>query len=106
MKRLKFSEPLPDLVLSGEKDSTWRINDDKDITIDDVLSLCRDDGTEFARAKVKWIKLTRFRYLTEEDKQGHESFSTDEEMYRTYSGYYDTNVTPDTPLKIIKYKLM
>ncbi|MFH1174106.1 MAG: ASCH domain-containing protein [archaeon] len=106
MKRLKFSEPLPDLVLSREKDSTWRINDDKNITLDDVLSLCRNDGAEFARAKVKWIKLTKFRYLTEEDKQGHESFSTNEEMYRTFSEYYTINVTPDTPLKIIKYELI
>jgi hypothetical protein len=106
MKRLKFSESLPELVLSREKDSTWRINDDKDISIDDVLSLCRSDGIEFARARVKWIKITRFRYLTDEDKQGHESFSSDVEMYRTYSGYYNMDVTPDTPLKIIKYELL
>lgn len=106
MKRLKFSEPLPEMILSGEKDSTWRIDDDKDITIDDILSLCHNDGTEFAKAKVKWVKYTRFRYLTEEDKQGHESFSTDEEMYRTYSAYYGMNVLPDTALKIIKYELI
>lgn len=106
MKKLKFSEPLPDLILSGEKYDTWRINDDKNITIDDVLSLCRNDGTEFARAKIKWIKRTRFQYLTDEDKKGHESFATDEEMYKTYSQYYKMDITPDTPLKIIKYELL
>ena len=105
IKVFKFSDPLPDLVLSGKKDTTWRIGHD-DVTIDNVLSLCRDDGTEFARAKPKWIKSTRFGYLTEEDKKGHESFSSDEEMYRTYSRYYNINVTPDTPLNVIKYELL
>ncbi|MFH1916422.1 MAG: ASCH domain-containing protein [Nanoarchaeota archaeon] len=106
MKRLKFAEPLPTLVLSGQKDSTWRINDDKDITIDDILSLCRTDGSEFARGRVKWIKHTRFCYLTDEDRKGHESFSSDEEMHATYSSYYGQPISSQTPLKIIKYELL
>ena len=53
-----------------------------------------------------WVKLIRFGYLTEEDKQGHEPFSSDEEMYKTYSGYYNIEVTSNTPLKIIKFQLI
>lgn len=30
-KTLNFYDNLPELVLSGEKTTTWRINDDKDI---------------------------------------------------------------------------
>ncbi len=36
---LKFSEPLPERILSGKKTSTWRVNDDRGITKDDKLSL-------------------------------------------------------------------
>ncbi len=39
MKRLRFSEPLPELILSGRKTVTWRINDEKNIQQGDVLSL-------------------------------------------------------------------
>ncbi|MDP7457764.1 MAG: hypothetical protein QGH47_03490 [Candidatus Woesearchaeota archaeon] len=39
MKQLKFSEPLPKLILEGEKDTTWRINDKQSIEFGDALSL-------------------------------------------------------------------
>jgi hypothetical protein len=106
MKKLKFSEPLPELILRGEKDITWRINDEKGIKVDDLLSLCHKDGKEFAKAKVTWIKEKTFGDLTEEDKEGHEEFSSDKEMYETYSKYYRMEVTPKTRLKVIKFSLL
>lgn len=106
MKQLKFSEPLPRLVLGGQKDTTWRINDNKQITTDDQLSLCDNDGREFAKANVIWTKETTFKNLTEEDKQGHEKFSSDTEMYQTYSRYYNVKVEPKTRVKIIKFRLL
>ena len=106
MKKLKFSEPLPELILRGEKDRTWRINDEKGIKVDDLLSLCYNDGREFAKAKVTWIKEKTFGELTKEDKEGHEEFSSDKEMYETYSKYYRMEVTPKTRLKVIKFSLL
>jgi len=49
MKQLKFSEPLSYLILSGKKDITWRINDNKNISVGDLISLCYNDGKEFAK---------------------------------------------------------
>lgn len=106
MKRLKFSEPLPEKILNGEKDTTWRINDDKNIMVNDILSLCHKDGTEFAKAEVIKVKETTLGNLTDDDKKGHESFKSDEEMYKTYSAYYKTQVTSETKVKIIKFKLL
>lgn len=37
IKKLHFAEPLPDLILSGKKDTTWRINDEKNIEVGDTL---------------------------------------------------------------------
>ena len=106
MKQLRFAEPLPKLVLGGQKDTTWRINDDKEISVGDQLSLCYNDRREFAKAEVLWVKETTFENLSNEDKEGHEKFSSDEEMLQTYSGYYNMKVEPKTKIKIIKFKLL
>jgi hypothetical protein len=105
-KKLRFAEPLPNLVLTGKKDTTWRINDEKDISVEDILPLCYNSGEEFARAKVIWTKETTFGELTEEDYAGHEKFSSEVEMYETYSKYYNAGVTPNTRVKVIKFRLI
>ena len=110
MKKLKFAYPLPELVLSKKKDTNWRIYDDKTLEINDELSLCYGDGEnnekEFAKAKIIWIKETTFENLTNEDKDGHEKFNSEEEMYTTYSKYYKTEVKPETRLKVVKFILL
>lgn len=83
-----------------------RINDDKSLEKDDIISLCTTQGKEFAQAKIQWVKETRFKDLTPQDKQGHEKFSSDKEMYETYGFYYKTKVTPNTKVKVIKFKLV
>lgn len=105
-KDLKFAEPLPKMVLEGKKDTTWRIDDEREITVDDKLSLQDTDGEEFAKAKVLWTKMTTFDRLTEEDKEGDESFSSQEKMLETYSNYYNMQVKPKTKVKIVKFKLL
>jgi hypothetical protein len=45
------------------------------------------------------------RELSEADKEGHETFASNEEMYKTYSRYYQRTVTPETSVKIIRFKL-
>lgn len=106
MKQLKFSEPLPELILRGDKTTTWRIADDKDIEVRDVLSLCDATGEEFGVAEVLSVKETTFGELSEDDKQGHEQFHSEQGMYDTYSKYYDMDVTPRTRLKVIKFMLI
>lgn len=106
MKKLRFAEPLPGLVLSGEKNTTWRINDDKEISAGDELSLCFDDKSEFARAIVTRVNETTFQNLSDEDKERHEKFISDEEMLETYSKYYNMQVGLETEVKVIKFKLL
>ena len=106
IKRSRFSEPLPSLILKGEKNITWRVHDDKDLSVGEELSLCRMDYSEFAKAKIIWIKETTFGALTDEDKDGHENFKSLQELYGTYSKYYSMEITPETPLKVIKFGLI
>jgi len=102
---LKFSEPLPGMILRGEKDITWRVTD-YNVQVGDTLVLCHNDGREFGRAKALWVKKTTFGSFTAEDTQGHEQFSSEEDMYKTYSTYYRKKITSETEVFVIKFELL
>jgi len=51
------------------------------------------------------VKETTFRDLTLQDKDGHEKYITNEEMFETFSKCYKTEVNLDTPLKVVKFKI-
>lgn len=106
MKVLKFAEELIPLVLNKSKNTTWRLFDDKNLHVTDKLSLIHaSTREEFAKARIISVKETTFDNLTQEDKIGHEKFSNNEIMLQTYSKYYKTQVTGNTILKVIKFKL-
>ena len=105
MKSLKFSGSLPKLILEGKKTSTWRINDEKDISEGDMLSLRDSKGEEFAKARVISAIVKKFRDIGSNDIEGHESFGSEKEMLETYSKYYSIDATPDTEVKIIRFRL-
>jgi ribonuclease HI len=110
MKKLKLDHKLADLVRSGEKTSTWRLYDDKDIRVNDTLELIDkvDPGNPdtwktagFARVNVVVEK--RLGELTDADFDGHDKFASQNEMLKTFQSYYGPQVTLQTPLKIIHF---
>lgn len=106
-KKLKFKNELCNLILQGEKTTTWRLFDDKDITKGDkFIFINSDTQKEFAKAQIIDVKETTFKYLKAEDWDGHEKFSTKQEMYQTYSKYYKTQVTENTTIKIVKFNIL
>lgn len=46
-----------------------------------MLSLCYNDGKEFAKAEAFWVKEVTFGDMTKEDKEGHEKYPSEEQMY-------------------------
>lgn len=107
MKTLKFRENLSKLILKGEKTATWRIFDDKDITKGDIMQfLVWETKEEFAKAKIIEVVEKRFSELDEKDLDGHEKFNSKEEMYATYTKYYNKEVDENTVVKIIKFELI
>ena len=52
------------------------------------------------------MKETVFGELTDEDWKGHEKFESEKKMYDTYSKYYNQKVGENSPVKIIKFKLI
>lgn len=107
MKKIKFFSQLVPLILSGEKTSTWRVKDDKNLTQGDYLEFINTQtGQVFAQAKIIQIKIKKLADLTDEDFQGHERFSTQDELYSTYRKYYGSDVGPQTEIKMIDFQLV
>lgn len=107
MKTLKFDDKLIPPILERKKTTTWRLFDDKDIKERDiVIFLSSNSKKEFAKAKIIKVNNKTMSTLTEEDKQGHENFYSEERMYRTYKKYYNKEISENTPIKIIKFELL
>jgi len=105
MKSLKFKPHLVQQILDGTKRSTWRLFDDKDLTVgDELIFINSDTGEEFGTAKIMEVIEKTLDTVTDEDYGGHEIYASQEEMYEHYRKYYGGKVGPDTPLKIIKFE--
>ena len=105
-KAIKFRSELAVLVLAGEKDSTWRLFDDKNLSEGDEVDLINWDTKEkFAEATLIKVWEKKMGELKEADFDGHEKFANEEEMYKTYRTYYSDKVGPETVVKIIRFQL-
>ncbi len=108
MKTLKFSEKLVQGILSGEKYKTWRLFDDKNLSIGEIVQLVnRQDGHVFATAEIFKISEKSLKDVVHEDEIGNGGFyKSNEDMYRVLQGYYSGSVTPETVVKIVEFKLI
>lgn len=104
MKTLKFAPHLVQKILSGEKISTWRLFDDKDLTFgDELIFVNKETGEVFGVAFITSLYTKQLGALTDSDWEGHERFASDEEMYATYQRYYGDRVSEDTEVKILSF---
>ncbi len=112
MKKLKLDHELAELVLNGQKWSTWRMFDDKDLSVNDEVELIdkvKPDDPEawipIGIARINQIIERRLGDIEESDLDGREGFESREEMLRKFQRNYGANVTFDTPVKIIHFDL-
>ena len=104
MKTLKFAPNLVPLILSGEKTTTWRLFDDKDLKQGDtLLFLNKETGEEFGTAIITSLTTRTLSTLEEGDWAGHEKFASEEEMYASYKKYYGDKVGPNSEVKILTF---
>lgn len=95
------------MILSGKKNITWRINDDKNTQIGDVISFINwNTGKVFGKGKVTGISEKEMGKITGHDLDGHEEFKNREEMVATYKKYYGNWVNDSTLVKMIKFELL
>mgnify|MGYP001561697297 CR=1 FL=1 len=107
IKRLKLYENLKAAVLSGQKASTWRLFDDKNLSIGDTVEFISTQ----TKQPICLVEITHaiekpLGTLNVEDKKGHEPFANDEEMYHAYNGYYNRPVDGNTIVKMIQFRVL
>ena len=112
MKSLKFNHKLAQAIAKGQKTSTWRLFDDKDLSVGDHIKLI--DKVESARpetwkiigtARISTVIQKRLGDIEPADYEGHEAFSSNHEMLQTYKKYYGSDVNFDTVVKIIRFTI-
>jgi hypothetical protein len=107
IKTIKFSKELVPLVISGEKTSTWRLFDDKDLGVgDDLEFINKETGEVFGHASILNIYEKKLGEMAEEDFDGHEKFENNEEMIEAYKKYYGERVDENTIVKIIRFSFV
>lgn len=108
MPELKFADPLAELIAQGEKNTTWRVNDDKNLAEGDGLRLIhKSTGRLFGSGAITSVEQRTFGTLEPRDFEGHEPFPGGrDEMIATYQGYYnDPEIGSDTKVTVVKFAL-
>ena len=101
---LKFTPILTEMILSGEKTSTIRL-EQKNLRVGDIAEFMTRDGkkvTPFGYAKITNIRTMPLRDIPN-DLEGHEPMASDEQKLAKYKGYYGNSVTLDTDFTIYDF---
>lgn len=110
MKKLKLDHETANQVLKGEQWSTWRLFDDKDLSVNDEVELI--DKVQPANpetwhpigiATISKIIEKRLADITAADTEGGAVFSSPDDMLRTFTQYYGPTVTLATPVKMVHF---
>lgn len=110
MKSLKLDHDLAQQVQAGTKTSTWRLFDDKDLSVNDTVVLIdkvvpRQPATwkAIGTAQINTVIQKRLGEIAGADMSGHEQFPSREAMLAQYQQYYGPDVSWQTPVKIIHF---
>lgn len=104
MKVLKFDPKRVALIVSGELNVTWRLNDDKHLTVDDEIEFINaQTGEAFGTGIVTEVHTKHFGKVSQDDIKQYRSFDSEEAMYEDFRKYYGPKIGPHSVLKIIRY---
>lgn len=112
MKKLKLDHDTAQLVLAGRKNTTWRMFDDKDISVNDEIELIDkvdplDTSTwkSIGTARVNVVIEKRLGDVDKNDVDGGETLISKAKMLSKYQQYYGPHVSFTTPIKMIHFSL-
>ncbi len=110
MKTIKLDHSLALKVVSGEKRSTWRLFDDKQLSVGDEIQLIdkvdpEDESTwrSIGCGVIDIVTEKRIRDITELDYAPHEKYASQQDIVDSFKKYYGDSVTTNTPIKIIHF---
>ncbi len=115
IRNITFSGESPNLILKGEKNTTWTIDEsvstnqtgnNNGIRVGDKLSLRDSLQFEFAKAVVNRVSHTDIGSLKREDFEHPEKYPSREEMYKHLENYYGVRINDNTKIVVIKFTVL
>lgn len=110
MKSLKLEHALAEEVLAGAKTSTWRLFDDKDLSVNDEVRLIDKVDPErpetwrvIGTGVINQVVQKRLGDIGTEDGEGHSPPGSPEEILASFKQFYGDDVTLATTVKIIHF---
>lgn len=110
MKTLKLDHKLAQEVIAGEKNNTWRLKDDKNLSVDDQVELIDKVDPEkpetwrkIGVATINRIHEKRVMDIVPEDNEVHEAYGSMSVMLQIFRRYYGEDVNENTPIKLIQF---
>lgn len=110
MKTLKFNHDDAKLISAGQKANTWRLYDDKDLSVDDTVKIIDKvkpgepaSWRVIGEGKISEVVEKKLSGITDADMDTHKEFASKDEILETYRTYYGDRVTLDTPVKIVRF---
>ncbi len=111
MKTLKFNHQMAQLIRDGRKTVTWRVNDEKNISVDDEVWIIDkvdkknpDTWLAIGTAKVSEILAKHLGDIQDDELGEAEHYATKQEMVDTFRKYYGRDINEQTAVKIIHFK--
>jgi len=107
MKTLKFKSAIAKNILNGTVARTWRLFDDKQLEVDDILQLINsDDSKPFGYAKINRIVVKHIKDVTDDDMERHKIYKNIDAIINEFKGYYGNKVRPESVVKIIDFSFL
>lgn len=110
MKKIQLDHHLAQMVLRGDKTSTWRLFDRDDMAVNDgVVIIDKTVPGEpqawqaIGHGRIHKIIEKRMGDIRSDDYEGHEQHASPDERLAYYQTIYGDRVTPDTPVKMIHF---
>lgn len=112
MKTLKLDHELVELVISGNKTSTWRVHDDKNLSVGDEVSIVDKVDPKLAETwkvigtvRIHRIDAKRIDEVTMSEMAEHGYMSTDN-MVTVFKQYYGDNISKATEIKLLYFEVV
>jgi ribonuclease HI len=113
MKSLKINHDFAQNILNGKSKSTWRINDDKDLHVNDTITLIdkvkpNDPGSykPIGTAVITNIVEKQIGQIVEADMVEGEEFTSTDDLIKLFRTYYGPHVEKETPIKLIRFDFL
>src|SRR3989344_2111899 len=110
MKTLKFNHEQSALIQQGKKTVTWRVNDEKNLSVDDeVMIIDKVDKKDvntwrvIGTAKIQEIPAKHLGEVEGDELGGTEEYPSKEERVKLFRQYYGNDINEHTPVKIIHF---